>query len=88
MHLLAIKLLHFAASSRYGPPEDLKELVDTAHGLGITVLLDVVHSHASKNVLMVLMTLTELTISIFMAVVKVNMIFGIHVCLTMENTKY
>ncbi|OLN80954.1 1,4-alpha-glucan-branching enzyme, partial [Colletotrichum chlorophyti] len=41
----------FAASSRYGPPEDLKELVDTAHSMGITVLLDVVHSHASKNVL-------------------------------------
>lgn len=33
-----------------GTPEDLKELVDTAHGLGLTVLLDVVHSHASKNV--------------------------------------
>lgn len=41
----------FAASSRYGSPDDLRELVDTAHGLGITVLLDVVHSHASKNVL-------------------------------------
>ncbi|KAK1779396.1 hypothetical protein QBC45DRAFT_477772 [Copromyces sp. CBS 386.78] len=41
----------FAASSRYGPPEDLKELVDTAHAMGIVVLLDVVHSHASKNVL-------------------------------------
>lgn len=41
----------FAISSRYGTPEDLKELIDTAHGLGITVLLDVVHSHASKNVL-------------------------------------
>ncbi len=41
----------FAASSRYGTPEDLKELVDTAHGLGLIVLLDVVHSHASKNVL-------------------------------------
>ena len=40
----------FAASSRYGTPEDLKELIDTAHGLGLTVLLDVVHSHASKNV--------------------------------------
>ncbi|CCF59707.1 hypothetical protein KAFR_0H02980 [Kazachstania africana CBS 2517] len=40
----------FAASSRYGTPEDLKELVDTAHGMGILVLLDVVHSHASKNV--------------------------------------
>ncbi|KAF7251200.1 1,4-alpha-glucan-branching enzyme, partial [Varanus komodoensis] len=39
----------FAASSRYGPPEDLKELIDVAHSMGITVLLDVVHSHASKN---------------------------------------
>ncbi|KAF2146036.1 glycoside hydrolase family 13 protein [Aplosporella prunicola CBS 121167] len=41
----------FAASSRYGFPDDLKELIDTAHGMGISVLLDVVHSHASKNVL-------------------------------------
>lgn len=41
----------FAASSRYGTPEDLKELIDTAHSLGLVVLLDVVHSHASKNVL-------------------------------------
>jgi len=40
----------FAPSSRYGNPEQLKQLVDTAHGLGLTVLLDVVHSHASKNV--------------------------------------
>lgn len=39
----------FAASSRFGTPEDLKELIDTAHGMGITVLLDMVHSHASKN---------------------------------------
>ncbi|KAJ6662712.1 hypothetical protein lerEdw1_011352, partial [Lerista edwardsae] len=39
----------FAASSRYGPPDDLKELIDVAHSMGITVLLDVVHSHASKN---------------------------------------
>jgi 1,4-alpha-glucan branching enzyme len=41
----------FAASSRYGTPDDLKELIDTAHGMGITVLLDVVHSHACNNVL-------------------------------------
>ncbi|KAK2746215.1 alpha-1,4-glucan branching enzyme [Myotisia sp. PD_48] len=41
----------FAASSRYGDPEDLKELIDTAHEMGMVVLLDVVHSHASKNVL-------------------------------------
>ena len=41
----------FAASSRYGTPEELKYLVDKAHGMGIFVMLDVVHSHASKNVL-------------------------------------
>ncbi|TFK22327.1 1,4-alpha-glucan branching enzyme [Coprinopsis marcescibilis] len=41
----------FAASSRYGTLEELKELVDVAHGMGITVLLDIVHSHACKNVL-------------------------------------
>lgn len=40
----------FAPSSRYGTPEELKQLVDEAHALGLTVLLDVVHSHASKNV--------------------------------------
>ncbi|KAI8910768.1 glycoside hydrolase superfamily [Entophlyctis helioformis] len=41
----------FAPTSRCGTPEDLMELIDTAHSLGITVLLDVVHSHASDNVL-------------------------------------
>lgn len=40
----------FAISSRFGTPEDLKELIDEAHKLGIIVLLDVVHSHSSKNV--------------------------------------
>ncbi len=39
----------FAASSRYGFGKELKELINTAHKLGITVLLDVVHSHAVKN---------------------------------------
>ena len=40
----------FAASSRYGTPNELKSLIDTAHSMGICVLLDVVHSHAVKNV--------------------------------------
>ncbi|PKP32714.1 MAG: 1,4-alpha-glucan-branching enzyme [Bacteroidetes bacterium HGW-Bacteroidetes-16] len=39
----------FAPSSRFGSPEELMELIDEAHGLGISVLLDVVHSHAVKN---------------------------------------
>ena len=39
----------FAASSRFGTPEELKELINAAHEMGIAVLLDVVHSHASKN---------------------------------------
>ena len=40
----------FAPCSRFGTPDDLKYLVDTAHGLGIAVLLDIVHSHAVKNI--------------------------------------
>ena len=39
----------FAASSWFGKPEDLKYLINTAHNMGIRVLLDVVHSHAVKN---------------------------------------
>lgn len=39
----------FAVSSRFGTPEELKELIDAAHGLGIQVLLDIVHSHSVKN---------------------------------------
>lgn len=39
----------FALSSRFGTPEELKELIDTAHGMGIMVIMDIVHSHAVKN---------------------------------------
>lgn len=39
----------FAASSRFGTPEELKELIDTAHSMGIAVIMDIVHSHAVKN---------------------------------------
>ena len=39
----------FACSSRFGTPEDLKRLVNTAHKMGIAVLLDIVHSHACSN---------------------------------------
>ena len=39
----------FAASSRFGTPDDLKRLVDEAHQMGIAVIMDLVHSHAVKN---------------------------------------
>jgi 1,4-alpha-glucan branching enzyme len=39
----------FASSSRFGTPEDLKALIDDAHGAGVAVVMDLVHSHAVKN---------------------------------------
>jgi len=39
----------FAPSSRFGTPDQLKALIDAAHGMGLLVLLDIVHSHAIKN---------------------------------------
>ena len=39
----------FAPSSRFGTPEELKSLIDTAHQMGIAVIMDIVHSHAVKN---------------------------------------
>ncbi|KAL8526296.1 hypothetical protein ACS0TY_015495 [Phlomoides rotata] len=41
----------FAPSSRFGTPDDLKSLIDKAHELGLVVLMDIVHSHASNNTL-------------------------------------
>jgi len=39
----------FAASSRFGTPEELKELIDACHQAGIAVIMDLIHSHAVKN---------------------------------------
>jgi 1,4-alpha-glucan branching enzyme len=39
----------FAASSRFGTPDDLKELIDAAHGVGLRVVMDMIHSHAASN---------------------------------------
>lgn len=41
----------FAVSSRFGTPEELKELIDRAHSMGLLVIMDIVHSHAVKNIL-------------------------------------
>lgn len=40
----------FAPSSRFGTPEELKSLIDKAHGMGIRVIMDIVHSHTVKNI--------------------------------------
>ena len=39
----------FSVSSRFGTPDDLKMLIDEAHKAKLLVLMDLVHSHASKN---------------------------------------
>lgn len=39
----------FAPSSRFGTPEELKNLIKKAHETGIAVILDVIHSHTVKN---------------------------------------
>ncbi len=39
----------FAPSSRFGTPEDLKDLIFKSHKMGIAVILDIVHSHTVKN---------------------------------------
>ena len=39
----------FASSSRYGTPEDLKLLIDTAHAQGLAVFMDLIHSHSVSN---------------------------------------
>lgn len=38
-------VLPFAPDSRYGTPLQLKKLIDTAHGLGMSMMLDVVYNH-------------------------------------------
>jgi 1,4-alpha-glucan branching enzyme len=40
----------FAPSSRFGTPSELKHLIDEAHSKGIAIIMDIVHSHAVKNV--------------------------------------
>ncbi len=39
----------FAASSRFGTPDEFKAMVDEAHSLGLAVIIDLVHSHSAKN---------------------------------------
>src|SRR5918993_2536936 len=39
----------FAPSRAYGRPDDLRRLVDTAHRLGLAVILDVVYNHLGPD---------------------------------------
>ncbi|XP_045826979.1 1,4-alpha-glucan-branching enzyme 3, chloroplastic/amyloplastic-like [Trifolium pratense] len=39
----------YATSSRYGTPDDFKRLVDEAHGLGLLVFMEIVHSYAAAD---------------------------------------
>ncbi|KAB1215165.1 1,4-alpha-glucan-branching enzyme 3, chloroplastic/amyloplastic [Morella rubra] len=39
----------YAVSSRYGTPDEFKHLVDEAHGLGLLVFLDIVHSYSAAD---------------------------------------
>ena len=39
----------FAPSSRFGTPEELKELIRRAHKMGIAVIMDLVQAHYVKN---------------------------------------
>lgn len=39
----------YALSSRFGTPEEFKALVDEAHGMGMAVIMDIVHSHSVDN---------------------------------------
>ena len=41
-------VVHFFAPTRlYGAPDDMRAFVDTAHGLGLGVILDVIYNHCS-----------------------------------------
>lgn len=40
---------YFAPSARYGTPDEFKKLVDEAHGLGLSVILDITHAHSAAN---------------------------------------
>ncbi|MDE7149677.1 MAG: alpha amylase C-terminal domain-containing protein, partial [Bacteroidales bacterium] len=39
----------FAPSSRFGTPDELRTLIETAHRMGLCVLMDIVHAHFVAN---------------------------------------
>ncbi len=77
----------FAASSRFGTPEDLKALIDEAHRLGIAVIMDIVHSHAVKTKWKVWAVSTDHTINTSMEIINVSIRPGIHCVSITAKTK-
>ncbi len=77
----------FAVSSRFGSPEDLKNLVDKAHGMGLKVIMDLIHSHSVKNELEGLGLLTDNPIFIFIQVRAESISHGIHSVLITAKMK-
>jgi 1,4-alpha-glucan branching enzyme len=75
----------FAVSSRFGTPEDLKLLIKRAHELGLTVIMDIVHSHSVKNITRALTVLTVRLNNFFIRAKEEIILFGIPSCLIMEN---
>ncbi len=75
----------FAASSRFGTPEDLMELVDKAHSAGLRVIMDLVHSHSVKNVNEGLGCSTDHWASISIQMKEDIMLPGIHYVSIMEK---
>ena len=78
----------FAASSRFGTPDDLKELIDTAHGYGLRVIMDLVHSHCVKNVNEGLGLFDGSLTSIFIPGTEEIILRGIHFVSIMATTKF
>lgn len=77
----------FAASSRFGTPEELKALIDEAHDNGIAVIMDLVQSHAVKNEVEGLGNLAGDPCQFFIKVTGVNIQLGTACVLTMERMR-
>lgn len=77
----------YAISSRFGTPEDLKNLINTAHSMGIAVLLDLVHSHAVKNTLEGINEFDGSEHQFFHSGSKEIILLGVQNFLTMVNLK-
>lgn len=77
----------FAPSSRFGTPEELKQLIDTAHQMGIAVIMDIVHSHAVKNEMEGLGNLAGDPCQYFYQEIAVNIRHGIHCASITVRTK-